>query len=166
MDDDRCAVDGCERLIFARGLCEKHYEYLRRHGTVNNSLVRRMCPSCFKWFIPARFDQIYDTEACRAAWFRKRKADPSLPAHPDTTPHMLRYTGDEQPRIKVIPFTRSQVVAKCHRRCAICHRLVDLSLPEGTDDSAIFIWAVPPSRCGVASLANRILAHQKCAHQN
>lgn len=29
-----CSVDGCERLVRARGMCVKHYERWRRNGSV------------------------------------------------------------------------------------------------------------------------------------
>ena len=33
-DQKLCSVDGCDRLMYARGVCEAHYRRLRRTGTV------------------------------------------------------------------------------------------------------------------------------------
>lgn len=157
-----CAVDGCDRPAVARGLCWRHYKRWQRTGLAVKPLVRKMCPSCCRWFEPRRSSQIFDSEACRVRWFRLRKRDPRLPARPDTVAHVARPTPPPQPRIRVVPFTRSQVIAKCHGRCVVCGEPVDLNALPGDPLSAVTAWSVPPAVCGEASLSNRVLVHEKC----
>lgn len=95
-------------------------------------------------------------------WLRLRRRDPRLPARPDTVPHVARPAAPPQPRIRVVPFTRSQVVEKCGGRCAVCGKPVDLDVAPGLPDSAAFAWSVPPQECGEASLSNRVLVHERC----
>lgn len=162
---ERCSVPGCGNRVAARGLCWKHYERVRRHGHVDYSFVRRMCPACLRWFKPSRSDQVFDTVNCRVAWFRRRKVDPRLPMHPDTRPVVAhRGGGDRRVRrhVPLVPFTKTDVFVKCGFRCVVCHKPVDRSLPPGFPESPAFAWRVPPSVCGVASLENRVVVHEKC----
>jgi hypothetical protein len=32
MTEMRCAIDGCDRALFAKGFCNSHYKRMRRHG--------------------------------------------------------------------------------------------------------------------------------------
>lgn len=61
MDNNTCTVDDCEGSIRCRGLCEKHYTRLRRHGTTAHaakktvsvedrfwSMVKKT-PTCWEW---------------------------------------------------------------------------------------------------------------------
>lgn len=157
-----CSVDGCGNAAACRGLCWKHYKRLQRTGLAVEPLVRKMCPACCRWFKPSRADQIFDSARCRVKWSRMRRVDPRLPARPDTVAHVSRPAPPPQPKIRVVPFTRSQVLNKCRGLCALCGRAIDVDAVEGTPLAAAFVWSVAPEVTGEASLANRVVVHEKC----
>jgi len=39
----RCSADDCDRLVYARGHCSRHYRQLLRHGEVRPDAVPRLC---------------------------------------------------------------------------------------------------------------------------
>jgi hypothetical protein len=48
----KCLVEGCDREIEARQLCEKHYARMRRRGTIHTKIIERnsiencLAPGC------------------------------------------------------------------------------------------------------------------------
>ena len=72
MTERICTVDDCGRPLLARGLCQAHYDRLRRYGDVN--LVRSVeCEACGEVF---RLGQGAKRRPycppCQADWHRKR----------------------------------------------------------------------------------------------
>lgn len=64
-----CAQEGCESRAFSRGLCQPHYDRLRRSGTLPPLRFDRECVVCEKSFTTKAYQQI----TCSADCLKVRK---------------------------------------------------------------------------------------------
>lgn len=83
MDEKPCSVDGCGRLVYARGLCERHYQRNRKYGDPLGGPVRQLPRECsIDGCNRPLFAQIW----CQAHYRRARKYGDPLGGPPARKP--------------------------------------------------------------------------------
>lgn len=77
-----CTELDCDHPAFGRGLCSRHYQLAKYHGTLPGPPDPRPCQQCGKVFAGRKWNAIYCSKACneRARWERTRKARYPEPA--------------------------------------------------------------------------------------
>ena len=72
-DDKLCGAADCERVVYARGLCGRHYKQLLRHGAVQPATTRKACsvPDCGRMAVTrgwchGHYVRVYRSGAVRA----------------------------------------------------------------------------------------------------
>lgn len=68
----KCSLDSCEREIYCKDFCEKHYRRILKHGDVNHGRYRhrpepRPCETCRNIFTPSRkrFEAKFCSKSCQ-----------------------------------------------------------------------------------------------------
>lgn len=156
-----CMVAGCGNPVHARGLCRSHYDRDRYADSPIKPLRQRLCP-IGHWFEPQRVDQIFCNGKHRSLYKRLSDKDPlKYPPHPVTTLFVKQMSPEDvEPDIRVEMFTDADVIAKCDGMCQRCHSPVDCDV-SGPDGPA-YVWKVPLEKSRQATLANRLLVHNRC----
>lgn len=62
---DTCAVDGCRKEASTRGLCPKHYQRLRQHGTTDRPAEAVECKQCGSTFTKNNARHTFCSRRCK-----------------------------------------------------------------------------------------------------
>jgi hypothetical protein len=73
-----CSVKDCSGQVLAQGLCGKHYQRLRKLGSVDGYQLT-ICPHCGDIFRPRRRDQVYCSKACQIKVAIQRRPSTARP---------------------------------------------------------------------------------------
>lgn len=158
-----CLISGCDREVVCRGLCKKHYDRLRRHGSPELVRMSRACLACGRFFETTRRDKAFCSHRCRARFQYARSKDWRL----DREPNPLRTVSWEaaEPDMPQVPqalFTLSDVWKHSRGECHECGEPVDLDADALSLEAPVGTWIVPPDVGGEVSLENRVLVHRRC----
>ena len=83
------------------------------------------------------------------------------PPNPETPLFVKQVEAEDiEPDIRAELFTDADVIAECDGVCAVCGKRVDVD-SFGPDGPA-FKWKVPLEKSRQATLANRLLVHNRC----
>ncbi|MBF9693486.1 hypothetical protein IHR29_01595 [Bifidobacterium dentium] len=75
-DGNLCAAYGCFEVRAAKGLCRRHYQQLRRFGTINRIEAQAQCQRCHGWFKPKSKTSAFCSKSCARTW---RRGHPNQP---------------------------------------------------------------------------------------
>lgn len=90
-----CAAYGCFEVRVAKGLCRKHYQQLRKFGTINRIVATAWCRYCNGNFTPRSKTSVFCGRRCALRW---RRVHPDMPRpKPDIVYTEFLETGTFKP---------------------------------------------------------------------
>lgn len=159
-----CLVVGCDRESVSGGLCRKHYDLRRNHGSATPIRLSRACLMCNTFFETSRRDKKFCSQKCRDAFRYQRRKNPVLDGREANPLHAVNWFEESpEPRL-VVPvsvFTFSDVVARQDGVCAACGERLASSDPL-SGEAAVGSWRVAPAEGGAPVFENRIAVHRRC----
>jgi len=126
---DNCSVEGCDNKVFENGLCSKHYNRQRRHGSTAKPLKRRerlikegksYCPKCDKIKTIGEFLKDTHTKygiSIYCAICHKEKAKARYYRNPD-----YYKDADLRKKFGISLEQYRELERKQDYKCAVCHK--------------------------------------------
>ena len=160
-----CEVPGCDAEVISRGMCRRHYDQWRAHGTALPKRLSRACSNCGVFFETTRRDRVFCSQKCRDAFRYRRRLNPMLQKVENPLKPVNWFdTESVEPRSSVDSklYTLSDVYDRQDGRCDVCGGLLDRDVEPLSPEAPAPSWVLPPEQGGAIRFENRILVHRRC----
>lgn len=130
-----CTEPGCDRPIVGRGLCNRHYQNARNHGTLPEKPPDRVCEQCGKEITARKWNARYCSRRCNDTANRGRHLRYRVLASDRTEDRECRMCGG------VIPAAATLKMKCCSRECNVAWQ------NEKRAADRLAAWAAEDPRC-------------------